>query len=93
MMRKFTVLLVYVDDVILAGSSLNECYTIKCILDSTFKIKDLGFLKYFLGLEVSQSKSGISICQRKYCIDLLHETGHLGSKPTCTPLEPNAKIC
>jgi hypothetical protein len=50
----FTALLVYVDDIILAGTSVTEIDRIKLILDTHFKIKDLGPLKYFLGLEVAQ---------------------------------------
>lgn len=56
----FTALLVFVDDVILAGTSLNEFQRIKTILDQNFKIKDSGVLKYFLGLEVAHSESGES---------------------------------
>jgi hypothetical protein len=52
---------VYVDDIILAGTSLVEIDRIKLILDNHFKIKDLGTLKYFLGLEVAQSREGITI--------------------------------
>jgi hypothetical protein len=48
----FLVLLVYVDDVIIAGNSLEEITTIKSALHHSFQIKDLGQLKYFLGLEV-----------------------------------------
>ena len=47
---------VYVDDIILSGTSLHEIDRIKAILDNNFKIKDLGVVKYFLGLEVAQSK-------------------------------------
>jgi hypothetical protein len=88
----FTALLVYVDDIILAGNDLMEFQRIKHILDSNFKIKDLGVLKYFLGLEIAHSKLGITISQRKYCLDLLKESGLLGSKPAITPLDPSAKL-
>jgi len=88
----FTVLLVYVDDIILAGTSLLEFQHIKSILDTSFKIKDLGQLKYFLGIEVAHSKLGISLCQRKYCLDLLHDSGHIGSKHISTPSNPSMKL-
>lgn len=61
-------------------------------LDQKFKIKDLGVLKYFLGLEFAHSKSRITISQRKYCLDLLNVSSLLGSKPTTTPLDPYIKL-
>jgi hypothetical protein len=82
----FTVLLVYVDDVIIAGTSLDDIHSIKSALHQNFKIKDLGQLKYFLGLEVAHSKAGITICQRKYCLDLLD------AKPANTPCDPSVKL-
>ncbi|GAU41486.1 hypothetical protein TSUD_239620 [Trifolium subterraneum] len=88
----FTALLVYVDDIILAGTSMTEFDRIKSILDTNFKIKDLGPLKYFLGLEVAQSREGLIISQRKYCLDLLKDSGLLGSKPASTPLDPAVKL-
>lgn len=87
----FIVLLVYVDDVIIDGNSLLKFQHIKTILHSSFKIKDLGQLKYFLGLEVAHSSQGISLCQRKYCI-LLIDSGHLASKPVSTPSDPSCKL-
>jgi len=60
--QSFTVLLVYVDDIILTGDSLSEFHHIKTALDDLFKIKYLCQLKYFLGIEVAHSKSGISLC-------------------------------
>lgn len=88
----FTALLVYVDDVILAGNSLSEFQSIKQILHDSFQIKDLGQLKYFLGLEIAHSQSGISICQRKYCLDLITDSGLLESKPVSTPSDPSSKL-
>lgn len=61
----FTALLVYVDDVILVGNSMEEFIRIKTILDSDFKMKDLGTLKYFLGIKVAHSVSEITLCQKK----------------------------
>ena len=48
--------------------------------------------KYFLGIEVARSKHDIFLCQRKYIIDLLLETGLFGSKLVDTPLEQNHKF-
>jgi len=87
----FTALLVYVDDIILAGNSMEEIEHIKGLLHSTFKIKNLGELKYFLGIEVARSKKGIHLCQRKYALDILEETGMLGSKPCSTPFLSDTK--
>ncbi|CAL0330280.1 unnamed protein product [Lupinus luteus] len=82
----FTALLIYVDDLILAGNNLDEISSVKRHLDTQFKIKDLGVLKYFLGLEVAYSKTGISLCQRKYALDILSDTDFLFSKPVPTPM-------
>lgn len=49
-----------------------------------FEIKDLGLLKYFLGIEVAGSIREIVISQGKYILDLLKETGKLGAKPVDT---------
>ncbi|KAJ9556963.1 hypothetical protein OSB04_011577 [Centaurea solstitialis] len=59
---------------------------------SNRKIKDLGDLKYFLGMEVARSRKGIFLSQRKYVLDLLKETGMLGCKPADTPMDPYNKI-
>lgn len=55
-------------------------------------MKQLGDLKYFLGIEVARSKNGIFLSQRKYILDLLNETGTLGCKPASTPIEQNHKL-
>ncbi|CAL2249192.1 unnamed protein product [Prunus armeniaca] len=56
-------------------------------------MKDLGDLKYFLGIEVAWSTTGIFMSQRKYVLDMLTETGMLGCKPVDTPIEMNHKLC
>jgi len=61
-------------------------------LANEFEIKDLGTLKYFLGIEVARSKHGIFISQRKYILDLLKEIGMLGCKATDNLVEVNVKL-
>ncbi|KAL6321506.1 hypothetical protein AAG906_019686 [Vitis piasezkii] len=56
-------------------------------------MKDLGPLKYFLGIEVSRSSEGIFPSQRKYALDHLHKTRMLGCQPVNTPIEEGPKLC
>ena len=56
-------------------------------------MKYLGPLKYFLGIEVSQSSEGIFLSQRKYVLNLLQETGMSGCQPVNTPIEESPKLC
>nr|XP_027186543.1 uncharacterized protein LOC113784530 [Cicer arietinum] len=88
----FTVILVYVDDLLLAGDNLAEINSVKTSLQTIFSIKDLGVLKYFLGFEIARTKRGISLCQRKYSLGILEDTGLLGSKLCSTPMDPNLKL-
>lgn len=88
----YTALLIYVDDIVLVGDSLQEITKIKQTLDHHFGIKDLGLLKFFLGIEVAHSTTGISLCQRHYCLKLLDDSGTLGSKPASTPMEPGSHL-
>ncbi|CAL9007107.1 unnamed protein product, partial [Prunus brigantina] len=82
--KSFTIILLYVDDMIITGNDDDAIRNLKHFLGTCFKIKDLGPLKYFLGVEIARSKSGISFCQRKYTLDILEDAGLLGAKPTKT---------
>ena len=64
----------------------------KKFLAREFEIKDLGNLKYFLGMEFARSKEGIVASQKKYVFDLLKEKGMMECRPTETPMEPNLKL-
>ncbi|MCH96936.1 putative retrotransposon polyprotein, partial [Trifolium medium] len=87
-----TVILVYNDDLVLRGTDSDEIQKIKALLDAKFSIKDLGSLKYFLGFEVARTQAGISLCQRKYALDLIQDASLLGAKPCNTPMQPQLQL-
>ncbi|KAE8719636.1 Mediator of RNA polymerase II transcription subunit 23 [Hibiscus syriacus] len=74
------------------GDDCMEIERLKKLLAKEFETKDLGTLRYFLGMEVARSKEGIVINQRKYILDLLSETGMKGCKPAETPMEANLRL-
>ncbi|RVW49045.1 Retrovirus-related Pol polyprotein from transposon RE1 [Vitis vinifera] len=76
--RGVTVLLVYVDDIIVTGNDERGKHEVKQRLATKFEIKELGKLKYFLSIEVAYSTQGIFISQQKYVIDLWQKQERLG---------------
>ena len=52
----FTALLVYVDDMVITGNDHAYVASLKSVLDQKFGIKDLGSFKYFLGLELQETR-------------------------------------
>lgn len=85
-------LLVYVDDIVITGSSLDVINKLKESLSTQFRLKDLGTLKHFLGLEIARSPGGIVVSQRQYVLDLLQDAGMLASKPVSHPMDPRHKM-
>uniref|UniRef100_A0A3Q7IJL6 Reverse transcriptase Ty1/copia-type domain-containing protein n=1 Tax=Solanum lycopersicum TaxID=4081 RepID=A0A3Q7IJL6_SOLLC len=76
----------------LSRNDSNMIHETKAALQHAFKIKYLGELRYFLGLEFARSDSGILIHQRKYTLELLADMGLSGAKPVSTPMEMNLKL-
>lgn len=89
---KMTILIVYIDDIIVISDNLEEIQSLKVHLEKEFEIKDLGTLRYFLGMEVARTNHGIVVHQRKYVLDLLEEIGMIGCKLAVTPIYPNHKL-
>ena len=81
------VVLVYVDNLIITGNTPSAIKHFMLYLSTCFHMKDLGILKYFLGIEVDRNPTGIFLCQHKYALDIIFEAGLLGAKPAATPLE------
>ena len=85
-------LVVYVNDIFITESDSKGISSLKSFLQSQFYTKNLGMLRYFLGIEVMRSKHGIFLSQRKYVLDLLSEIRKLGVKPCSSPMVPGVNI-
>ncbi|KAL0368329.1 UNVERIFIED_CONTAM: Retrovirus-related Pol polyprotein from transposon RE2 [Sesamum calycinum] len=88
----FLALLVYIDDILVMGPSKSLIMEVKSYLDALFTIKDLGYVKYFLGLEVARSPDGMSITQHKYVVDIILDTGMTTASSVLTPLPTGIKL-
>lgn len=87
-----TVVLIYVDDLLICGNSMSAIQDLKLFLAHNFHMKDLGDLRYFLGIEISRSADGIFLCQRKYTRDIISEFGMAGKKPLQLPMDIHMKL-
>ena len=86
----FVTILIYVDDVNIAGNDSHRISSLKNYLHSQFRIKDLGPFKYF------SWDWGCSFfhwhCPRKYTLDILTEFSMLGAHPCSFPMEQQHKL-
>ena len=80
---------VYVDDIVLAGSSEEKIQEIKAALSRKFDIKDVGKLHYFLGMTIVQKENEIWIGQPQ---NLLEKYGMQNCKSVNTPVDANSKL-
>lgn len=89
--EKIAILIIYIDDIIFTGNDSLEISHLKKKVEVEFDIKDMGKLKYFLGMDFAQPKEGIFINQRKHILYMLKETGIMGCKATEMKTESNLK--
>ncbi|KAK1686412.1 hypothetical protein QYE76_047260 [Lolium multiflorum] len=90
--RGRTLLLLYVDDMIITGDDPEYIAFVKARLRDQFLMTDLGPLRYFLGIEVSSTSDGFSISQEKYIQDLLARAALGDERTVDTPMELNVKL-
>ena len=87
--------LLYVDDLLLAGSNQKDITDFKAVLKSTFKMKDLGAVSNYLGIHIEQNleKQEIRINQTAYLKGILKKFNMTECKSKATPMMPGAKLC
>jgi hypothetical protein len=83
---------VYVDDLIITGSDHDNIRSFKEEMAAVFKMSDIGLLHYYLGVEVKQSTSGISLSQGDYTMKILERSDMIGCNPCHVPMEARLKL-
>ena len=81
---RFLIFCLYVDDLIFTGNLSIDMF--KSTMKREFEMKDLGLMKYFLGIEVTQNDKGIFICQIKYAKDILKRFRLINCSLVSTPV-------
>ena len=90
--RGRTLLLLYVDDMIITGDDSDYIAFVKARLHEQFLMTDLGPLRYFLGIEISSTSDGFYISQEKYIQDLLARAALSDDRTVVTPMELNVQL-
>nr|GMD86529.1 Retrovirus-related Pol polyprotein from transposon RE1 [Ipomoea batatas] len=83
------ILLLYVDDIVITGSSTSLIHSFIRSMHHEFQMKDLGPLKYFLGLEVQCTTNRLLLYQTKYASELIHRAGVDSTTTAPSPISPS----
>nr|GFC21671.1 ribonuclease H-like domain, reverse transcriptase, RNA-dependent DNA polymerase [Tanacetum cinerariifolium] len=83
---------VYVDDLIITGTTKKEIDKFKAQMEEKFKMNDLGLLAYYLGIEVTQTNGDILIRQSAYANKILKEAGIIDCNETLIPMKPGTRL-
>ena len=86
------IIFLYVDDLLITGSSKDEIASLKDAMNHAFSLTDLGLLSQLFGLEIAQTKNGIKLHQSKYDLDLLNKFNMKDCKPSKTPSFPELSL-
>lgn len=87
-----SIIAVYVNDILITGDDHKEIQALKVFLHQGFKIKDLGFLHYFIGMKILRDQIGIIISQQKYSLDLLQEFDVSHVPCASSPTDPSHRL-
>uniref|UniRef100_A0A0A9GAH2 Reverse transcriptase Ty1/copia-type domain-containing protein n=1 Tax=Arundo donax TaxID=35708 RepID=A0A0A9GAH2_ARUDO len=90
--RDRTLLLLYVDDMLITGDDSQHIAFVKKRLGEKFMMSDLGPLRYFLGIEVTNMSDGYYLSQQKYIQDIMDRSGFIDNRIAETPMELNLQL-
>ena len=90
--KKFEIIAVYVDDLILIAETMEEIQHMKSCLSETFKMKDLGEIRYCLGVNFEVDENRINLSQKQYLLQLLEKYGLSEANTVSTPMDSNVKL-
>jgi hypothetical protein len=90
--QQLLIVSLYVDDLLIIGSSSKIIQAFKDQIMQQFQMTDIGLVTYFLGLEINQEDSGISISQQKYASGLLSKFNMDDCKPVASPFNFKEKL-
>ncbi|XP_052167948.1 uncharacterized mitochondrial protein AtMg00810-like [Oryza glaberrima] len=90
--RGRTLLLLYVDDMLITGDDVDHISHVKRHLNEQFQMTDLGPLSYFLGIEVLHSAKGYYLSQSKYIQDLIVRSGITDNRTAATPTDLHLQL-
>ena len=90
--RGRTLILLYVDDMLITGDDQEYITFVKEHLCDQFMMSDLGSLSYFLGIEIDSTAAGYYLSQSKYIQDLLARSGLTDARSAATPMELNLHL-
>jgi hypothetical protein len=82
---------VYVDDLVIIGAHRGDIGKFKK-MSVAFKMSDLGGRRYYLGIEVEQTFSGINLSQGAYVLKILKRADMAGCNPCQTPMDSRLKL-
>lgn len=85
-------MLIYVDDIVITSSNITAISQLISALHSSFALKDLGPLHYFLGVEATWHNDGLHLSQQRYIHDILTKTNMLLVKPVSTPMSASTTL-
>ena len=83
---------VYVDDLLITGTSLELINEFKNGMAENFEMSDLGKLTFYLGIEVDQRQDGITMRQERYAMKILSESGMKDCNSVHVPTDPGLSL-